>query len=147
MSIWFIFNNNNPKILSLHDHTTVIFEESGLLPQLEGFLLILKTAQIRFFSCCLSTSGLICLFVFIWKASAKTNQGKKKNWLSLKQSWWKMFCSACQTLLHSFCYKALLLFEQSQKIWQGGYSDVMVCFLPSLKKFAQCNFFFLRVFL
>lgn len=78
MSIWFIFNNNNPKILSLHDHTTVIFEESGLLPQLEGFLLILKTAQIRFFSCCLSTSGLICLFVFIWKASAKTNQGKKK---------------------------------------------------------------------
>lgn len=81
--------------------------------------------------------GVICLFVFIWKASAKTNKGKKLIWLLLKQSWWKIFCFACQKLLHSFCCKALLLFEQREKIQQGGSSDVMMCFLPSLKKFSQ----------
>lgn len=77
------------------------------------------------------------MFVFIWKASAKANKGKKIIWLPLKQSWWKVFCFACQKLLHSFCCKALLLFEQRQKIWQGGSTNVIMCFLPSLKKFAQ----------
>lgn len=48
-----------------------------------------------------------------------------------------MFCFPCQKLLHSFCCKALLLFEQRWKIWQGGCSDVIMCFLPPLRKFAQ----------
>lgn len=48
-----------------------------------------------------------------------------------------MFCFACQDLLHSFYCKALLLFEQIWNICQGGCSDIMISFLPSLKKSAQ----------
>lgn len=57
-----------------------MLEESGraLFTLDRGFLVDLKTAQIASFSCWLSTSGLICLFVFIWKASAKTNKAKNK---------------------------------------------------------------------
>lgn len=40
-------------------------------------------------------------------------------------------------LLYSFCCKTLLLFKQRWKILQGGCSDIMMCFLPSLKKCTQ----------
>lgn len=80
---------------------------------------------------------VICLFVFIWKASAKTNKGEK-NYLAASETKLVENILLCLSkIITLICCKALLLFEQREKIQQGGSSDVMMCFLPSLKKFAQ----------
>lgn len=108
------------------------------LPQLEGFLLILRLLKWDCFML-LVYPELICLFVFILKASAKTNQEKKIGCLRNIVGG-KCFALPVRSYYTHFAAKLPYFLSRARKFGRGVIL-ISWCSLPSLKKFFSMHFF------